>query len=145
MGIGDAAVSNRRLDLSSLSKLSSTLRALPVALAQEVAKRAAPVISQFAKESFDASKDPYGAPWAPAVNGEVVTLRATRALEKFVHYVAIGTKLRVALGVKYAKYQIGKRPIYPRAGLLPAKYSEALRQITQEAAKDYLGGGSNAP
>jgi hypothetical protein len=57
-----------------------------------------------------------------------------------------GVKLglqRVALGVKYAKFQIGKRPIYPRAGLLPAKYSEALRQITQEAAKEYVG-GSNA-
>lgn len=134
-------MSNRRLDLSSLSKLASTIRALPVALGQEIAKRAAPVISQFAKESFDSNQDPYGAPWAPSVTGEVVTLRATGALEKFVHYVAIGTKLRVALGVKYAKFQIGKRPIYPRAGVLPAKYAEALRQITQETAKEYLGGG----
>ncbi len=134
-------MSNRRLDLSSLAKLSSVLRALPVAIAQEVAKRAAPVISRFAKESFDKSVDPYGAPWAPSVDGSVITLRATGTMEKFVHYVAIGTKLRVALGVKYAKYQIGKRPIFPRAGLLPAQYSAELEQLTQETAKDFLSRG----
>lgn len=130
-----------RLDVSTLTRFSASLRALPIKVAQQVAAKAAPVISQFAKDAFDGSKDPYGAPWAPAVNGEVVTLRETGALERFVHYVAIGTKLRVALGVPYAKFQIGRRPIFPRYGLLPATYSQALEQISQNSAKEIL----NAP
>lgn len=135
-------MSDRRMDVSTLSKFSATLRGLSVALAQKIADKAAPVISQIADDAFRASRDPYGAPWAPSVKGEVVTLRATGALEKFVRYVAIGTKLRVALGVKYAKYQIGKRPIYPRQGLLPARYSTELARIAQETAAEHLAGGT---
>ena len=135
-------MSSRRLDISSLSKLEATLRALPKTLGQEIARRAAPVISRFAKASFDSSVDPYGAPWRPKENGDKATLRATGALEAFVFYVAIGTKLRVALGVPYAKYQIGKRPIFPRPGLLPKAYSEELDRITQSTAIEYVQGGT---
>lgn len=129
------------MSIASLSKFASALRALPVGLAQEVARRAAPVITRFAQDSFDSSRDPYGAPWAPSATGEVVTLRRTGALERFVHYVAIGTRLRVALGVPYAKYQIGKRPVFPRAGLLPASYSRELAQITSDATREFLAKG----
>jgi len=132
---------SRPLDLSSLTKITARLRALPRVLAQDIAERAAPKISAFAKESFDASRDPYGAPWAPGVNGQTITLRKTGALERFVHYVAIGTKIRVSLGVKYAKYQIGKRLIYPRRDLLPKQYSDALRQLASSTARDHLERG----
>ena len=133
-----------RLDLSSMTKLAATLRALPVVLAQRVAAKAAPAISALAREAFDSSTDPYGAAWAPGRDGGTVTLRRDGALEAFLRYVAIGTRLRVSLGVKYAKYQIGKRPVYPRAGLLPAKYALALEQITIDEARASIaaGGGS---
>jgi hypothetical protein len=130
-----------RLDVSSLSKLSATLRALPATLALRVAVKAAPVLSQFARESFDSNTDPYGVPWAPGVDGDTVSLRKTGALEKYVVYVPIGTKLRVALGVPYAKYQIGKRPVYPRGGLLPAKYSAALERVTRDEVQAALDEG----
>ena len=133
---------SRPLDLSSLAKFSATLRALPAKLATEVATRAAPVISGFAKESFDASQDPYGAPWAPKEDGARATLRKSGDLAKFIRYVAIGTKLRVALGVPYAKYQVGKRPVYPRQGaLLPVKYSAALKKIAMETAQEFIRRG----
>jgi phage gpG-like protein len=134
---------SRRLDVSSLAKFSATLRALSTGLAQEIATRAAPVITQFAKESFDASQDPYGVPWAPGDDGDKITLRDSGDLEKFIKYVATGTKLRVALGVPYAKYQIGKRPVYPSQGaLLPKKYSDALRQIAQSTAQEWIRRGA---
>lgn len=129
---------SRPLDLSSLSKLSSSLRAMPKRLGIEVAKRAAPVISQFAKDSFDGSRDPYGVPWVPGAHGQTVKLRETGALERFIRYVAVGTKLRVSLGVPYAKYQIGKRPVYPRAGLLPVAYSRALERVVVDTAKEFV-------
>lgn len=137
-------MSGRRLDLSSMSKLAANLRALPVSLANEIAKRAAPVISEFSKETFDTSRDPYGAPWAPGVDGQRVTLRDTGKLETFVRYVAIGKRIRVALGVPYAKYQIGKRPVYPRAGLLPKKYAEALERLAQTTAQEWVANGRGA-
>lgn len=79
--------------------------------------------------------------WVPAVDGRPVTLRKTGALAKFVYYVAIGAKLRVALGVGYAKYQIGKRPVFPRqGGVLPAAYVRTLEQVTAAEARGALEG-----
>jgi hypothetical protein len=127
-----------RLDVSSLTRLAATLRALPTTLGQRIAAAAAPALSELAQEAFDSSTDPYGAPWAPAKDGSTVTLRKTGALEKFVHYVASGTRVRVSLGVSHAKYQIGLRPIYPKAGLLPAKYAKTLEEITVREAKASL-------
>lgn len=127
-----------RLNHSSLNRFAATLRALPTTLAQRVAAAAAPALSELAQESFDASTDPYGAPWPPAKDGGTVTLRATGTLEKFLHYVVSGTRLRVSLGVDYAKYQIGKRLVFPRAGLLPPKYAAKLEEITVREAQDAL-------
>ena len=124
-----------------MTKLAATLRALPTVLAQRVASKAAPIISDLAAESFDGSRDPYGAAWAPAKDGGTVTLRRTGTLESFLRYVAIGTRLRVALGTKYAKYQIGKRPVYPRPGLLPKAYSDALERTTIEEARAAIAEG----
>jgi hypothetical protein len=129
------------MNVSSLHKFSQSLRELPRTIAKDVAFEAAPVITEFAQESFDKSEDPYGAAWAPGHDGKKVKLQDTGALRRFIRYVAIGTKLRVSLGVKYAKYQIGKRPVYPRqGGVLPKKYTDALTEIVQRFGKFYLGG-----
>lgn len=128
-----------RLDVSSLAKLSNTLRRLPTELAIEIAKRAAPEITKFAQESFDSSATPYGVPWAPGAEGQKVTLRKSGALERSLVYVAVGTRLRVALGVPYAKYQIGRRPVFPRQGAaLPPKYAQAIRAIAAATAREWF-------
>lgn len=119
-------------------KLAGVLRALPTTLAQRVAAKAAPLISELAEQSYDASQDPYGVAWAPAKDGSTVSLKRTGNLRGLLRYVAIGTRLRVALGTRYAKYQIGKRPVYPRPGLLPAAYSAKLEEVVQTEARAFL-------
>lgn len=121
------------IDTRSLARFSRALREIPKGLAIAVAKRAAPEISKFAASTFERSADPYGVPWAPGADGRKVKLQKTGALRRFIAYVAIGTRLRVSLGVRYAKYQIGKRPVYPRqGGALPAEYSETLSVIVAD-------------
>ncbi len=126
--------------MNSLSKFADDLRRLPRVVAQQVAKEAAPEITRLAKASFDASQTPYGIPWAPGEKGQKVTLRKTGALEGNLRYVAIGTKLRVALGVAYAKFQIGKRPVFPgQGGALPPSYVQALQRIAVRVVRRELG------
>ncbi len=130
MGQWGAPVS---LDTSSLKNFTAKLRELPLVLAQKVATAAAPAITAAALETFDAGENPYGNTWEPGKDGDRITLHKSGALERGVRYVAIGTKLRVALGVKYARYQIGKRPVFPRQGAdLPAAYVAALKLATEE-------------
>jgi hypothetical protein len=104
-----------------------------------VAEEAAPAITQLATQSFEKSETPYGLNWVPGVDGQVVTLRKTGALQRYIRYVAIGTKLRVSLGVRYAKYQIGKRPVFPRqGGELPESYSQVLERTAVRIVKEEL-------
>jgi hypothetical protein len=54
-------------------------------------------------------------------------------------YVAIGAKIRVALTSRYAKYQIGRRPVFPtQAGGLPQAYRDALDESVREAFEGVL-------
>src|SRR5271170_1529816 len=102
--------------MRTLAQFSSDLRRLPRVVAHRVAEAAAPVVTTLAKASFAASETPYGVPWAPGEEGQRVTLQKSGDLAKYIRYVAIGAMLRVALGVRYAKYQVGKRPVFPTQG-----------------------------
>lgn len=129
--------------LDSLSKFSRSMRALPRVLAQRVTARAAPLLTEASRATFDAGEDAYGALWAPGADGKRVTLRLSGRLANTLRYVAIGTKLRVALTVPYAKYQIGRRPVFPsQGGVLPASYAKAIADATQQEAQAYLAAGS---
>jgi hypothetical protein len=126
--------------IQSLRQFSADLRRLPLVVAQKVAAQAAPALTRVAKATFDAGEDPYGVNWVPGADGQKVTLRKSGALERFIHYVAIGTKLRVALGVRYAKYQIGKRPVFPRQGApLPADYVRTLQRTAVDVVRSEIG------
>lgn len=139
MGEGrDVAVSNAKA-IQSIKDFSDSLRRLPRVIAQEIAARAAPELTALSKRTFDAGEDPYGVAWAPGKDGHRVTLHKTGALESFIRYVAIGTKLRVALGVPYAKYQIGKRPVFPRqAGVLPVEWVETLKRLAVDVVREAI-------
>lgn len=127
------------LNVSSLKSFSANLRGLSTTLGQKVAERAAKDITTLAQDSFAKSEDPFGVPWAPGFDGRDVTLRQSGSLSRTIRYVAIGTKLRVALGVSYAKYQVGKRPVFPtQGGLLPASYSRTLERVTQEVCAEAM-------
>ena len=57
-----------------------------------------------------------------------------------IRYVAIGTKLRVALGVAYAKFQIGRRPVFPtQGGTLPVEYSRTLQRTAVDVVRAEMG------
>ena len=122
----------------SLSQFANDLRRLPTILAQKVAAEAAPAITALAKDSFEGSQSPDGVPWAPGAEGQKITLHKTGDLERQIKYVAIGTKLRVALGVPYAKYQIGKRPVFPRKAL-PSSYVSTLERVAVRVIKQESG------
>jgi len=126
--------------MKSLAQFSQDLRRLPRVVAQKVAAAAAPVLTELAKSTFDASEDAYGIDWAPGARGQKVTLRRSGDLATYIRYVAIGTKLRVALGVKYAKYQVGKRPVFPKQhGELPDAYVQALQRTAVRVVKEEMG------
>ncbi len=114
--------------MSSLKDFADKLRNLPRVVAIKVAAAAAPALTEAALSTFNAGEDAYGVGWAPGSEGQKITLKKSGNLAKYVHFVSVGTKLRVALGVKYAKYQVGKRPITPRQGEpLPKAYADALK------------------
>lgn len=115
----------------SLADFSKKLAALSRVVAIKVAAAAAPALTEAARATFNAGEDAFGASWAPGADGASVTLKKSGALASGITYVAIGTKLRVKLGVGYAKYQLGKRPAFPRQGdPLPASYTAALASAT---------------
>lgn len=125
--------------MRSLRQFSQDLRNLPRVVAIKVAEATAPVLTDLAKSTFDAGEDSYGLPWKPGAEGQRVTLRKTGDLAGQIRYVAIGTLLRVALGVPYAKYQIGKRPVFPRQdGELPDTYVQALERTAVRVVKQEL-------
>lgn len=129
-------------NIAKLRDFEARLRSLPTVLAQKIAARAADEITALAKQTFAESEDAYGANWAPGHDGKRVTLRKSGGLERGVRYIAIGTKIRAVLGVAYAKYQVGRRPVLPRAGAsLPIAYAQALSRITAEMCRAELGGG----
>lgn len=129
------------MSIASIAQFTNDLRRLPKVVAQAVAKRAAPAITALAAQSFAESETPYGVPWAPAKDGEKVSLVKTGSLRRYIHYVAIGTKLRVALGVPYAKFQIGKRPVYPtQGGALPRDYRETLARTAVAVVREEMAG-----
>lgn len=122
--------------IASLKKFSEDLKRLPNVVAHQVAAEAAPALTSAAQATFDASEDAYGNPWLPGDHGQTVTLRKSGALARTIKYVAIGALLRIALGVSYAKYQIGKRPIFPsQNSALPDPYVQVLQRKAVEVVR----------
>lgn len=129
-----------RGDFSKLHRLEASLRELPRVVGQKVATASASTITSLARATFEAGENAYGDTWEPGADGRRVTLRKSGRMAAGVSYVAIGARLRARLGPKYAKYQVGKRPIFPRGGAsLPNAYVAALRVKSAEIVQVELG------
>ncbi len=123
-----------------MKAFAASLRELPIVVAQKVATAVAPALTEAARATFDAGETAYGDTWTIRQDGSRATLKQSGALASKVHYVAIGTKVRVALGTSYAKYVLGKRPALPRQGAaLPAAYVKALTETTARVIREELG------
>lgn len=126
--------------IASMANFEADLRRLPTTVAIEAARLAAPKLTELVKVTFSQAETPYGVGWLPGADGQKITLRKSGALEKNVAYTATGTRIRLRLGVSYAKYQVGRRRVAPRrGGALPAAYSAALADAAVEACKRGLG------
>lgn len=127
-------------DVRKLKDLHKLLFEMTETAAIRVAAASVGGINAQSERSYAAGETPEGQPWKPSeVTGERVTLVKSGNLKRQVRYVAIGTAVRCALGVKYAKYQIGKRRVFPhKNSLLPVAYREAIvkavNPILQELA-----------
>lgn len=125
---------------ASLAKFAADLRALPRVVAIQVTTEAAPALTATAQTTFAAGEDAYGNAWEPRADGSRATLRKSGDLASRIHYIAIGTKLRVALGVAYAKYVVGKRRVFPsQGGALPASYVSTLQRVAVAVCRRELG------
>lgn len=126
-------------DFTKLQKKAEALRRLPKVVAIRAAAMSAGAINALAAGTFSRSEDAYGVGWKPSVDGEKVTLRKSGKLASNVRYKATGTRLRAVLGVAYAKYQVGARPIFPRKGdLLPKEYTVALKETCDAVVREEL-------
>lgn len=120
-------------NIGSLRKFSQDLKGLGKGMAHLVAKRAAPAITAEARKTYDAGTDPYGTPWRPGADGQAVDLKASGRMFAGLEYKAIGERIRVALNVAYAKFQLGKRSPFPsQDGPLPDTYEAALTKASEE-------------
>ena len=140
MGIGVVTMSGLSGLVGSLSKFQADLRRLPTVVAQRVAAESAGTITRLVEQTFSASENAYGIGWAPGAEGQKVTLRKSVALARGLVYVATGTRIRLKLAVKYAKYQVGKRPVAPSQGApLPLAYATALSRTAIAICRAELG------
>lgn len=124
--------------LEKLSRLAASLRQLPVTLALRVAEKAAPAITDAATAAFDGGSTVFGDRRPLGKHGALTLVQsgATRALMRFV---AIGTRVRVALGTRYAKFLVGKYKILP-SGRLPVEWSDTIGKLAKAEIAQQLGG-----
>ncbi len=119
-------------DLGKIHSFKAALRDMPRTLAADVAKRAAPAMTDLTQASFDSGQTVYGDARPRGAEGQPLTLRKTGATEAQMRFVSVGTIVRCVLGPKYARYLIGKYSILPN-GAMPVKWAERLRTLVAES------------
>lgn len=120
-----------RGDFSNFRKLKASLRAMPVTIAHDVARRAAPDMTTLTQQAFNSSTTVYDRPRPLGVDGQPLKLRRTGTVEGQLRFVALGTQTRAVLGPRYARYLIGKYDILPN-GPIPAKWRERLAELVSD-------------
>lgn len=123
------------------AKLRRTLRDLPVLAAQRVAAAVAPRLTALAAASYDGGLTVYGDARPVGVQGNALDLVQSGSTRGHVRFVAVGTRVRAALGTRYAKYLIGKYRILPMGRPPAAWTTEIDRTVARELAA-ITGGAS---
>ena len=117
-------------NLSSIKGLKTRLQTLPVTIAADVAKRAAPALTAATSADFSSGRTVYGEARPASVNGGSLSLVKSGATRDTLKFVAVGTIVRCVLGPKYARYLI-RYGILPN-GALPVGWSRKLAQLVGE-------------
>jgi hypothetical protein len=130
-------VSSLKGDPRRLGELAQMFRALPGKLAEDVARRGAPKLTEDLQGNFDSGASAYGKPFA-GKDGKALTLKKTGKTEEALRFTYEGTVMRTPALPKYARYLIGKYGILPsgRQALPPA-----WRALLAETARTYKPAG----
>jgi hypothetical protein len=134
-------VSRLRGDLGTLRALKNSIAGMPVSLSHAVAARVAPELTSQAQASYDAGVTVYGtARPASIVDGHPLDLVQSGAVRRDMKFNALGTKVTVTLGPRYAKYLVGKYVILPIGdrSAIPAPWVAAVDRIVKEEADKYV-------
>jgi hypothetical protein len=99
-------------------------------MAVDIAKDAAPALTDETQSAFASSKSVYGEARPLGVNGQPLTLDKTGATKAGLKFVHNGTVVRCVLGPPYAKYLI-RYGILPN-GPLPVGWSRRIDGIVSE-------------
>ena len=109
-----------------ITDLKAKLRAYPVTMAQEIAGKAAPALTDLAQASFDGGQNVYG---------QAIALRGkTGDTEAAIRFAVTGTQIRTPVYPKYFKYLIAKYGVMPNGrAAMPTAWKDKLKTITQDA------------
>lgn len=111
----------------TIKNLNRKLQSIGPKTAAYVAQEVAPLLSAEGLRTFDQQTAPSGWKWPPGKKPGDGDLVRDGSLRRFVRYRAYGSKVAVRIGVSYAIYQIGKRPVYPFQTLrLTPAYEKAI-------------------
>jgi len=134
-----SGVANMAAGISSINRLRSTIKALPLRIRSAVAKDAEAVLTRRAQESFDGGETVYGTPRptskSKAHPGTALTLKKSGKTRGALSFVAVGTIVRAALGTRYAKFLVGKYQVLPMS--LPASWRAKLETLVREYREDF--------
>jgi hypothetical protein len=104
-----------------------------------IAARVAPAITELALASFDRGETPYGEAWSPGYDGRDVDLYESGAIRGTLRFISIGGRVRCVMGVKHAKFQVGKRRVLPAPGqTMPASWRDVAGRISREEISLHL-------
>jgi hypothetical protein len=134
-----SGVTNMAGGISSIARLRSTIKALPLRIRSAVAKDAEAILNSELSDNFAAGRTVYDTPRPLSVAretiGQPLSLVKTGKTKGALQFVTIGTILRASLGTKYAKYLVGKYKVMPN-GALPAAWRSKLETLVREYAED---------
>jgi hypothetical protein len=122
-----SGVRNMSAGISSLARLRSAIKDLPLRIRADVARDAQAILSRKLDEAFDAGQTVYGTSRPVGVQGNPLSLVASGKTRSALAFVAIGTIVRAQLNTRYAKYLVGKYQILPQR--LPSDWSAALSAL----------------
>lgn len=121
-------------DLSKLQRLRDVVREVPRAIAADVAKRGAPVLSADLQGNYEAQRSAYGAPNPDGVDGRQLTLHETGATAAALRFVAAGTSIQTPGFPPYLRFLIGKYRVLPNGN---QAIPETWRKVLADAVRSY--------
>lgn len=136
-------------DLRSLRSLRRTLAKLPITVSARIAQRAAPQVSDLARQAFDSGQTVYGTPRPKGVDGQTLDLVRSGRARRAAQFVAEGTQMRTHVLPNYFKYLIngpkGRPDLYVLPnGPLPRAWQSALREAAAQVLHAQIFGEPGA-